>query len=33
MLFNPMPSDILDEGDVIVSIGKKYDMQRMNSVL
>jgi len=33
MIYNPMPSEILDESDVIVVIGKKDDLKRMNDVL
>lgn len=33
MVFNPMPSESLDAGDVIVVIGKKEDLKRMNSVM
>ena len=33
MVFNPLPSDSLDAGDVIGVIGKKDDMLRMNTVL
>jgi voltage-gated potassium channel len=33
MIFNPTPSDTLDEGDVIVVIGKKKDLIRMSEIL
>ncbi|MCP4108259.1 MAG: potassium channel protein [Desulfobacteraceae bacterium] len=33
MIFNPMPSEKLEAGDVIVVLGKKDDMRRMNEVL
>jgi voltage-gated potassium channel len=33
MIFNPMPSEILESGDVIVVIGKKEDLKRMSSVM
>lgn len=33
MVFNPMPSQKLDSGDVIVALGKKGDLVRMNNVL
>ena len=33
MVFNPMPSEALEAGDVIVVIGKKEDLKRMNTVL
>ena len=33
MIFNPMPSETLEAGDVIVVIGKKEDLKRMNAVL
>ena len=33
MVFNPMPSETLDAGDVIVVIGKKEDLTRMHSVM
>jgi voltage-gated potassium channel len=33
MIFNPMPSETLEAGDVIVVIGKKEDLRRMNEVL
>ncbi len=33
MIFNPMPSERLDVGDVIVVMGKKEDLQRMTEVL
>ena len=33
MIFNPMPSETLESGDVIVVIGKKEDLQRMNAVM
>jgi len=33
MVFNPTPAEKLDAGDVIVVIGKKEDMKRMNAVL
>jgi voltage-gated potassium channel len=33
MIFNPMPSETLEAGDVIVVIGKKEDLKRMSAVL
>lgn len=33
MIFNPMPSETLESGDVIVVIGKKEDLKRMNAVM
>ena len=33
MIFNPMPSETLEDGDVIVALGKKDDLKRMNAVL
>ena len=33
MIFNPVPSEKLEAGDVIVVIGKKDDMKRLNRVL
>ncbi len=33
MIFNPMPQQKLDEGDVIVVLGKKDDLARMKEVL
>ena len=33
MIFNPMPSEKLEAGDVLVVIGKKEDLKRMNEVL
>ncbi len=30
MVFNPLPSEVLEEGDVIVVLGKKDDMERMS---
>ena len=33
MIFNPMPTETLEGGDVIVVIGKKEDLKRMNAVL
>jgi voltage-gated potassium channel len=33
MIFNPMPSETLEAGDVIVVIGKKEDLIRMNAVM
>ncbi len=33
MIFNPMPSETLEGGDVIVVIGKREDLQRMNAVM
>jgi voltage-gated potassium channel len=33
MIFNPMPSETLEDGDVIVVIGKKDDLKRMSKVL
>jgi voltage-gated potassium channel len=33
MVFNPTPSERLEAGDVIVVLGKKEDLKRMNTVL
>jgi voltage-gated potassium channel len=33
MIFNPMPLETLEAGDVIVLIGKKDDLKRMNEIL
>jgi voltage-gated potassium channel len=33
MVFNPMPSETLEAGDVIVVIGKREDLKRMNTVM
>ena len=33
MVFNPGPSEKLEAADVIVVIGKKEDMKRLNEVL
>ena len=33
MIFNPMPSETLESGDVMVVIGKKEDLKRMNAVM
>ena len=33
MVYNPMPSEVFEEDDVIVLIGKKDDLKRMNDVL
>ena len=33
MIFNPMPSETLEAGDVIVVIGKREDLLRMNAVM
>lgn len=33
MIFNPLPVETLADGDVIVVIGKKDDLKRMNKVL
>ena len=33
MIFNPMPSERLDAGDVIVFIGKQEDLKGMNEIL
>jgi voltage-gated potassium channel len=33
MIFNPMPSEKLEGGDVIVVLGKKDDLKRMNDVI
>jgi voltage-gated potassium channel len=33
MVFNPMPTEKLESGDVIVVLGKKEDLTRMNAVL
>ena len=33
MVFNPVPSEMLEAGDVIVVIGIKEDLRRMNTVL
>jgi len=30
MIFNPQSSEILDAGDVIVALGKKYLMEQMS---
>ena len=33
MIFNPVPSEVLEAGDVIVVIGKKENLRRMSEVL
>ena len=33
MIYNPMPSEILDAGDVIVVIGKKDGLRRMADIM
>jgi voltage-gated potassium channel len=33
MIFNPMPGEMLEAGDVIVVLGKKNDLRRMRDVL
>jgi len=33
MIFNPLPTEKLEAGDVIVVIGKKEDLKRMNEVV
>ncbi len=33
MIFNPMPSEKLEGGDVIVALGKKEDLKRMNEIV
>ena len=33
MVYNPMPTEVLEADDVIVVIGKKDDLKRMNAVL
>ncbi len=33
MIFNPMPTQILEKNDVIVALGKKEDLKRMNEIL
>jgi voltage-gated potassium channel len=33
MIYNPMPSETLEAGDVIVVIGKRKDLKRMNAVM
>jgi voltage-gated potassium channel len=33
MIFNPLPSEKLDAGDVIVVIGKKEDLKRMSEIM
>lgn len=33
MIFNPMPTEIIDSGDIIVVLGKHDDLKRMHSVL
>jgi hypothetical protein len=33
MVFNPVPSEKLEAGDVIVVIGQKEDLKRMRAVL
>jgi K+/H+ antiporter YhaU regulatory subunit KhtT len=33
MVYNPKPSETLEDGDVIVVLGKKEDLKRMNAVL
>jgi voltage-gated potassium channel len=33
MVFNPMPSETFEAGDVIVVLGKREDLRRMNAVM
>jgi len=33
MIFNPIPTETLEAGDVIVVIGKKDDLKRMNAII
>ncbi len=33
MIFNPMPTEILDAGDILVVLGKKEVMEKMNEVM
>ena len=33
MIFNPLPAETLESGDVIVVIGKRKDLKRMNAVM
>ena len=33
MIFNPLSTEILEAGDIVVAIGKKEDMNRMKEVL
>jgi len=33
MIFNPMPSETLEAGDVIVVIGEREDLKRMDAVM
>jgi voltage-gated potassium channel len=33
MIFNPMPSETFEAGDVIVVLGKREDLRRMNAVM
>jgi voltage-gated potassium channel len=33
MIYNPLPSEKLDAGDVIVVIGKKEDLKRMSEIM
>jgi voltage-gated potassium channel len=33
MIFNPLPTQKLEGGDVIVVIGKREDLKRMNAVM
>jgi len=33
MIFNPLPSEILENGDVIVMLGKKEDLKRMSKIM
>ena len=33
MIFNPVPSEVLDGGDVIVVLGKQEDLKRMSEIL
>jgi voltage-gated potassium channel len=33
MVYNPMPSEVLEAGDVIVVIGKKENLRGMRTVM
>jgi voltage-gated potassium channel len=33
MIYNPMPSEVLDSGDVVVVIGKKDGLRRMANIM
>jgi voltage-gated potassium channel len=33
MIFNPVPTETLESGDVIVVLGKKEDLKRMRDIL